>query len=122
MPIRQIMPEPYQLTVYPMQRSPATNTLGNKTRELADTPVTRGATSLRDASTREIINPAFIDRVVTRIHLATLHPQDWADGDRVAIPVMGTYQVEGDPEMSNQGPLTAINHMFGGMVRLKRVS
>lgn len=123
MPLRQIMPDAYQLVVYPMDVSGTTNSLGNKTfSNDLENPVVRGCTSIRVAETREIINPAYVDRVVTHIRIATTRPSEWHEGDLVDLPNMGRYRVSGDPEVDNLGPIKFMNHLFGGAVMCKRVS
>lgn len=123
MPLRQIMPDAYQLTVYPLDMSASTNNLGNKTfvNEM-NSPVTRGVTSIRASDSREIINPAYIDRVVTHVRLATTRPTEWKEGDLVDLPNMGRYRVSGDPMVDNLGPIAVVNHLFGGTIVCKRVN
>ncbi len=122
MALRQIMPAPYQLVCYPLELSATKNQQGNKTFTNSSTPVIRGCTSLRVGETKQVIKPEYIDRVVTYVYAAVTSPLDWAEGDLVELPNMGTYRVNGDPEVDNLGPITSMNHLFGGRVLLKRVN
>lgn len=101
-------------------------------------PVLRRAMSLtqfgRRGSTREIISPDYLLRTETEIHMAVADPETYSSEDLVLIepdiddagayvPDTGTaYWVDGVPNDERLGPWPGLLSMFGGSVKLKRVT
>lgn len=118
---RALLPSPYKLQVYPIQVL-AGNSLGNKTRKVADTPVIRSVQSIHAYDSGERIDPAYIDRVVTVLRIMVADGSAWKDGDQVVIPSLGRYQISADPQPRNLGPLKQFNYLLGARLIAKRVN
>jgi hypothetical protein len=101
-------------------------------------PVLRNAMSLtqfgRRGSSREIISPDYLLRTETEVHMVVADPQTYSPEDLVLISPeiddtgayvenSGTaYWVDGIPNDERLGPWTDLLSVFGGTVKLRRVT
>ena len=101
-------------------------------------PVVRWAMSLtqfgRRGSSRQVISAEYLERTETELHMGTAeptvyHPMDqvlvFPELDQLGNWVTGTgfaYWVDGRPADQTKGPWPAILKIFGGLVKLRRVT
>jgi hypothetical protein len=101
-------------------------------------PVLRPAMSItqfgRRGSSRELISPDYLLRTETEIHMAVADPQTYSSEDLVLldpevddtgvyVPASGTaYWVDGVPNDERRGPWPGLLALFGGTVKLRRVT
>ena len=105
---------------------------------IEDTPVVRKVQSLgqfgRFGSSHEVMGPDVTERNETRLRMACTNPSLYKPSDLVVInPELDTdgnwitdtgdvYFVDGEPFDERQGPWPALLSVFGGGVKLRRVS
>jgi hypothetical protein len=132
-----IVPSPW--TVLHIERSWTGPTDDHNNPTLVESPpVPRKVMSVtqfgRRGSSRELVSPDYVQRTETIIHLAVgdpslYHPDDqiilWPDFDATGayVPDSGTaYWVDGLPSDERNGPWPFLLSLFGGLVRLRRVT
>jgi hypothetical protein len=105
---------------------------------VADPPVVRKVQSIsqfgRRGSSHEVISSEYELRTQTEIHLSVANPEVYAPDDQVLLNaeftssgqyVSGTgtaYWVDGNPADSRQGPWPQYLAVFGGVVKLRRIT
>jgi hypothetical protein len=133
-----IIPSPWTVCHIPRSIDTTTTDEHGNHPIVDEPPVLRKAMSLtqfgRRGSSREVISPDYLMRAETEVHMAVANPDVYSTEDLVLlnpdidasgnyVPESGTaYWVDGMPNDERKGPWPALLSMFGGTVKLRRVT
>jgi hypothetical protein len=128
-----IVPSPWPVVHIHRYFSDEEDDHGNFPR-VEDAPVIRWVMSIAQSQGLEIVNESHALRTATTLDMAVADPPSYSADDHVFIwpeldadgeyvPDTGTlYWVDGDPSDERQGPWPGLLSMFGGVVKLRRVT
>jgi hypothetical protein len=132
-----IIPSPWTVVHIPRAMTGPPDDHNNPTK-IASPPVIRKVMSVtqfgRRGSSREVISPEYLSRTETTIHISVADPtvykpEDqvlvWPDFDENGNYVAGSgiaYWVDGVPSDERTGPWPELLAMFGGVVKLRKVT
>jgi hypothetical protein len=116
-----MIPEPYPLTHHTWVQNVPNEEDAHGNPKGHWVPIARRFNAMEQQQTREVVGTNTVATVVTDLVVTVADASLYSDQDQVTINGK-RYRVDGDPGDERMGPLPQYNSMFGGVLRLKRVT